>query len=214
MADNKYVLEAQKRGINLSEDADGGWHGSFIYDGQEYTLDADTIEDLSSDMTALADILESDSYTVDYNDDLDRYLVSVVGFEEPFSNQSLSVAFGMAKHALDLKMEKQEADRKKREAPEVAAPPTEEPKAKRTRGPNKANGESATPVTIDPTGLPPQMGEAVTGFLIALSRLLNGAADRISQPQNPAVEVPGGFAPAAPPEEAPKAPRKRGLGKA
>src|SRR5262245_16092140 len=147
VSEEKIIKAAQERGINIAEDDDGGWHGTFIYDGQEYSLDNDDLEALGEDMTSLADILESDSYTVDYNEDLDRYMVSVVGFDEPFAAQRLADAYQQGVEALNRKLEAQEAERKAREE---AAKPKAEEKPKRGRRPT--NGpEPSAPVAASAT---------------------------------------------------------------
>lgn len=190
---DKYVAAAQKRGATLTE-GDEGWHGSFVHDGQEYTLDSDTIEELADDMDALINCLtEDDTYSLDYNDDTDRYIVEVEGFDEPFSDQSLAKAFAAAKGALMAKLAKAEEARKKTESPA------------KTRTKAAANGPEPG-LAPQTGGLPtfPEAGpvaaainDAVEAFRKTLF-VLAGLPDRPIDPEPPTP---------APPK------RKRGIGK-
>jgi uncharacterized protein (DUF885 family) len=208
------VQKAQERGINMSEDEDGSWHGSFIHDGQEYTLDNETVEGLSDDMNALVDILgQDDTYTVDYNEDADRYIVTANGFATPFSDQVLAKAFAAAQDAVMGKLAKEEDERKKREAKEAkAAAPKPAPK------PAKSNGEGATasPPSAPAAGsaiavgdLPLPVSDAVIRLINALTDLVSGAAGRIARQDQPQGE---GFVAAGAEAPAPTR-KKKGLGK-
>lgn len=189
--DQKLIDAAQKRGATLTEADDSGWHGSYVHDGQEYTLDADTLEELSDDMNALIDILtQDDTYQVDYNEDTDRYIVNVEGFDEPFSDKVLAKAFASAKGALMDKMDKAE---KARQKAEVKAAPT------KTNGPEQ---QVLAPQTGAPSGTAEAIEAAVNAFrnaLLALGGL----------PQRSVPSIEGDETPPIPP--APK--RKRGIGK-
>lgn len=211
------VQKAQERGINMSEDEDGSWHGSFIHDGQEYTLDNETVEGLSDDMNALVDILgQDDTYTVDYNEDADRYIVTANGFATPFSDQVLAKAFAAAQDAVMSKLAKEEDERKKREAKEAkAAAPKPAPKPAQPQG-NGPGAATASPPSAPAAGsaiavgdLPLPVSDAVIRLINALTDLVSGAAGRIARQDAPQGE---GFVAAG--AEAPTPTRKkRGLGK-
>lgn len=196
----RLVDEAQKRGVTMTEADDGSWHGSFIHDAQEYTLDADNVEALSDDMTALVDILtQDDTYSIDYNEDADRYILSVVGIEEPFADRVLARAYAKAKDALDSKMRKQEEERKATAKPAEPAPV-------RTRKP-KTNGDplQAQGSAVAMGDLPLPISDAIVRLINALTDLVQGANHK-QRGQSPTNE-PEPFIP-----EPPK--RKRGLSKA
>lgn len=213
MAQPDLIKAAQERGINISQADDDTWHGSYIHDGQEYTLDSDTLEGLSDDMHALADIMQQDdTYQVDYNEDLDRYVVEVEGFEEPFSDQVLAKAFQNAKAAYMQKMRQQEADRKSRETkprlskkasgngggePEtVPAPPPpvdqefEQAAPQMQRGAMSAQQPQPTqqPAALGGLDLPDAVTQAITRMLDAITEKLRGP-----QPTQLPAGQPSGF---------------------
>ena len=230
------IRQAQERGINLAEAEDGSWHGSLIHDGQEYSLDGDTIEQLAADMFALSDIFrEDDAYSVEYSDDLDRYLVSVQGFETPFAHATLAKAFEDARRAYHDKLAQQEAERKQREdderrRQEAAKPTPSKRMGKAGNGP--AGFVPAGPPTSPPTGIaqPPAQPEALGGSdyqqqviaeLQGIRRAIeNIAATITAAPRNldlasPATEFPEEWEEAAAKAKPPAPPKKkRGLSKA
>ena len=230
MAQQDLIKAAQERGINMSQADDETWHGSFIHDGQEYTLDADTVEELSDDMHALADIMQQDdTYSVDYNGDLDRYVVEVQGFDEPFSEQTLAKAFPRAKQAYMDKMAKQEEERKAREpslkparcaqAARQEAAATVPASAEPARQPRKRRLRSASRQPCRrAASLPEPVAEAMVRFLDALTEKLRGPSPgtlpaappqpsiRPSSWRRPSISVDPAKGPTPPMPPAPKKP--------
>lgn len=195
------ISAAQQRGITMSEDDEGAWHGSFVHDGQEYTLDNENIEGLADDMNALVDILsQDDCYTVDYNEDADRYLVTANGFNEPFTDQVLAKAFAAAKEALEGKMRQQEEERKAREPKPAPAKPS---KGNGPKEPAPAQSQGSALAVGD---LPLPISDAVVRLINALTDLISGAGSKMQQNQGEGFVAAG-----APPPAKPA--RKRGLGK-
>jgi hypothetical protein len=202
------ISKAQQRGINMSEDAEGAWHGSFVHDGQEYTLDNETVEGLADDMNALVDILsEDDTYTIDYNEDADRYVIGVNGFATPFTDQVLAKAFEAAREALNEKMRKDEEARKAREPKPAATKPTKAngPKSDTASSPSAQAAGSAIAVG----DLPLPISDAVVRLINALTDLIAGAGNKMARDQQGEGFVAAGAE--SPPPAKPS--RKRGLNK-
>lgn len=213
MADDIKALtaRAQKRGINISKDADGVWVGSYSWEGQEYTLDNEEPEALVDDMEALVEILaQDDTYEMEYNEDLDRYIIAVEGSEEQFSDQVLAKAFASAKADVMKRAQAKEDERRKAEAAAAEKPKTRSSRKNGTPAPEPepASGMTVGRGTSTMPDLPLPVADAVVGLLNALTRLLG-------QVSGPSEE---GFKPASPSENfaepAPPPPsRKRGLGR-
>lgn len=202
----------------MSQDEDGIWHGAYSWEGQEYTLDNEDPEALLDDMEALNEVLsQDDTYALEYNDDLDRYIIEVQGSEEQFSDQVLAKAFAAAKADV---MKRAKAEEDARRAREAAAQKAEKAEAKPEKAEPKPRGRRPSNGGPEPTtearpmpDLPAPVAAAVVGFLTALSDLFTLLGNPPKQ-----VQDSGGFKPAEPtakfeePATTPQPPRKRGLG--
>ena len=171
------VQRAQKKAINLSETQDGSWHAYYIWQGQEYGLDGEEPEALLDDMEALTEILaQDDTYQLEYNEDLDRYIIDVEGETDQFIDQSLAKAFAQAKNAVMTRMQKAEEERKARAAskpePEVSSGRTTLKQPKRGNGPDPVEAKPLEERAQIPVDLPPEVVKAMVGLLDTLRQLL------------------------------------------
>lgn len=206
------IARGQKRGISISENEDDTWHASYVWEGREFTLDNEDPQKLLDDMEALAEIFaQDDTYTLEYNEDLDRYILTVEGTDKTFTHQTLAKAFAEAKADVMDRMTKQEEARRPKPEPEA-------PKTRARKGAANGPAENAVPEAAMTVGrgsstmpdLPLPVANAVVGLLNALSELLSMVASpaaakpfKPAQPEEPFIE---------PAEPATPAPKKRGLG--
>ena len=212
-AKEKIVRRAQDQGFNFTESNDG-WHGSFIYEGQEYTLDNEDAQALLDDFEALAEILrQDDTYSIEYNDDADRYVLSVEGQTETFTDPVLAKAFQKAKTAVMKRQAEQNAALPKDVEPEIIPP---KPSTRKKPG----NGAPAVedveqPEALGGSAFQQQAVAALQGIQRALESIDQKLAVasafrppestfREAEPTEPFVEPEI--------ETPPPAPRKKGLG--
>ena len=162
------VNRANERGINLSQDDENGaWHAAYLHAGQEYSLDDEDPANLLDDMEALIEALENDDiYDVNYNADVERYVVVVNG-GGTHSDAVLRKAFAQAKEEVLGKVKAEEAKAA------AAAKPKAAPK---TKPAPKAEAKPTSP----PVGIqsPPQqifpqhIAQALADVTIAMANLM------------------------------------------
>lgn len=185
------VLEAQKRGIMLTEDAKAKvWRAEYLYADERFVLDDPTPEGVFEDMEALISILaQDDLFDFEYLEDADRYSVSVNGIVEPFSAQKLRDAFAQAKEAVMAKAKPVQEPKKARatrpvKAPEPIEDVAEEPIQAKPTSPPTGIAEPP-PVASQPVNavnaLPPVLVDALADLLNAITHLVQLVSARVPQ---------------------------------
>jgi hypothetical protein len=168
------VQRAQERGINLSQDDDNGaWHAAYLHAGQEYSLDDNDPEALLDDMEALIEALENDDiYDVNYNSDVERYVVVVNG-GGTHSDAVLRKAFALAKEEVLGKVKAEEAAAAAKAAAEAKAKaPKAATKPKAAKPTSPPVGIAEPPVARTQQIFPEHIAQALADVTIAMANLM------------------------------------------